>query len=425
MTSAYAPAYAAPQPARRAVAAAGRWEKAAAAFCLAQFSEPLFAAIAQSQGLTEPPEYARIFFLPVYAFLLWVLWRDRARAFAAATATPLLLGLLALAAASSFWSIDSGGTLRRVVWLAASMSFGGYLAWRYDWRALPGVLAGGYFILVAGSFVVALIAPHVGVMAVEHPGAWSGLWTHKNTLGGYMALGAPIGVAAAIVEPERRRLWSLVAAGAFALVLLSTSKTAVLATLLSFAVMAACALARRGPIQAVVVGASGALAAAIGGAVLVFAPGVLADAIGRDLTLTGRTDIWHAASVAVSAHPWFGYGYYAFWLSPDGPAYWVRQAVGWPVQSAHSGWLETALGVGMTGVALFALSLAATLLRGARALFDSTAGLWAPAFLATFALYTPSETHVLAANDLFWIIFVAVAAKLSLDARAKQRSVAP
>ena len=63
-----------------------RWEPVAAALCLAQFSEPLFAAIAQSQGATEPPGHARLFFLPVYAFLAWVLWRDRARGTASSLA---------------------------------------------------------------------------------------------------------------------------------------------------------------------------------------------------------------------------------------------------------------------------------------------------------------------------------------------------
>ena len=57
-----------------------RWEPVAAALCLAQFSEPLFAAVAQSQGATEPPAYARLAFIPVYAFLAWVIWRDRAKA---------------------------------------------------------------------------------------------------------------------------------------------------------------------------------------------------------------------------------------------------------------------------------------------------------------------------------------------------------
>jgi hypothetical protein len=149
------------------VAAAGRWEKLAAALCLAQFSEPLFAAIAQSQGLTETPEYARIFFLPVNAFLIWALWRERAQAFATVRA-PLMFALLTLAAASTLWSIDGGAALGRVVWLAASMSFAGYLAWRYDWRALLSVLASGYLILVLGSFAATLLAPSISVMTSFH-----------------------------------------------------------------------------------------------------------------------------------------------------------------------------------------------------------------------------------------------------------------
>src|SRR5690606_36023494 len=100
-------------------------------------------------------------------------------------------------------------------------------------------------------------------------------------------------------------------------------------------------------------------------------------------------------------------------------AYWVRETVAWQVASAHSSWLELALGLGRAGVVLFALQLATTLWRGARAAMDVRAGLWAPAFLAAFALYTLSESHALQANNLFWAIYVAVAARLALDARER------
>jgi hypothetical protein len=102
-------------PSAAAAPALLRWEPLAAALCLAQFSEPFFAAVAQSQGLTEPPGYARVVFLPVYAFLGWALWRARAEAWATARATPLLMGLLALAFVSTLWSIDGSATLRRSV----------------------------------------------------------------------------------------------------------------------------------------------------------------------------------------------------------------------------------------------------------------------------------------------------------------------
>ncbi|MEZ5958092.1 MAG: O-antigen ligase family protein [Hyphomonadaceae bacterium] len=404
-------------PASTAAPTFARWEPVAATLCLVQFSEPLFAAIAQSQGLTDPPGYARVFFVPVYAFLAWVMWRDRAQAMATARAVPLLMGLLALAALSTLWSIDSAATLRRSVWLALTMAFGLYLAWRHDWKSLLNILAGGFVVLIAGSFVLGVLAPNIGRMTFEHPGAWSGLWTHKNTLGGVMALGVAICTAAAIATPERRKLWLGCALAAFLLVLLSMSKTALIASVLGLGVMCFCALVRQGPIHTISASAFVGVFLVAGVGAIVLAPDLVVVALGRDLTLTGRTDIWNAAARFVEAKPWLGYGYYAFWLPDNGPAYWVREAVAWQVASAHSSWLELALGMGRVGVALFALQLLATFSRGMGVVMQRHSGLWAPAFLATFALYTLSESHALQANNIFWIVYVAVAARLTLDAR--------
>src|SRR5262249_12272450 len=154
-------------------------------------------------------------------------------------------------------------------------------------------------------------------------------------------------------------------------------------------------------IEAVLMSAGMLGVIAIVGVVVLSAPELLVAMIGRDLSLTGRTDIWDAAMPAVVANPWLGYGYYAFWLPAGGAPFWVREAVQWQVASAHSGWLELALGLGRVGIAVFALQAGATLMRGARAIPKADAGLWAPAFLATFALYTLSESHVLQANNLF------------------------
>lgn len=409
-------------PTAAAAPALARWEPLAAALCLAQFSEPFFAAVAQSQGLAEPPGYARVFFLPVYAFLAWAVWRERAQAFAALRATPLLTSLLSLAFLSTLWSIDSGATLRRSVWLALTMGFGLYLAWRHEWKELVVVIATAFIVLIAGSLALGLIAPGIGRMTFEHPGAWSGLWTHKNTLGGIMALGVAVCASAAIVQPSRRKLWIATTLGAFALVLLSTSKTALLASLLGLAVIAAGVIVRRGLVPAIMLTAGVLVTIILGAATVLMAPELIVAALGRDLTLTGRTDIWDASARFVEAQPWLGYGYYAFWLPENGPAYWVRQAVAWQVSSAHSSWLELALGLGRAGVVLFALQLIATLKRGAGALFNARAGLWAPAFLAAFALYTLSESHALQANNLFWTIYVAVAARLALDARERTQA---
>lgn len=395
------------------------WERIGASLCLAQCAEPFFAALAQSQGLDEVPGYARLAWTPVYLFLAIVAWRDW-RAFGGAMAkTPLLIALLGLALLSMFWSLDPDATLRRVVWLALTMAFGLYLAWRYRWAELLDVFGWTWIVLIAGSAALSIFAPHMGVMAEEHPGAWSGLWTHKNTLGGVMALGVAIGASAFLVT--KRWLWAGVATASFVMVLMSTSKTALLASCVGLGVIALSAFARRGPMQTIVVLTGIGVVAILGTCIALLAPEVLVALIGRDLTFTGRTEIWAAVERAVEARPWLGHGYYAFWLIESGPVYAVRSAVNWPVPSAHNGWLELVLGLGLVGLALFALQFAATLKHALGALKDPVAGLWAPAFIAAFTLYTMSESHILEANNLFWTLYVAMAARLALDAKEQRR----
>jgi exopolysaccharide production protein ExoQ len=391
-----------------------RWEPCIAGLCLVQCSEPFFNAVAQGQGLTEAPGYARLAWAPVYLFLGYVIVRDWRQAAGAVWRMPLLMALLALAFASMLWSIDPGATVRRAVWLMLSMAFALYLAWRNDWMQLFRVCAIAWGVMIAGSIVLSVVTPSIGVNTVTHPGAWNGLWTHKNTLGGIMAVGVPIMLAGALAT--KQRYFYALAAGAFLLVLMSTSKTSLLASLLGVSVLMAGVVARRGPFQALVVIFGAAFAAILGASVMLMAPELLVSLIGRDLTFTGRTDIWHAAETAVAARPWFGYGYGAFWLDPNGPVFYLRETVQWDVPSAHNGWLELALGVGQVGIALFALHYAVTAFRAVRALGSAPRGLWPAAFCAAFALYTMSESHILEANNIFWALYVIVATRLALDA---------
>ncbi|MGE0829689.1 MAG: O-antigen ligase family protein [Hyphomonadaceae bacterium] len=391
-----------------------------AALCLVQCGEPLIAAIYQAQGADDVPGWTKALWLPVYAFLGCVAWRDRRDAFGALLRTPLLAALALLAVCSALWSIDAGASARRGVSLMLSMGLGFYLAWRCDWARMLSILALAFAILIAGSFATALIAPSVGVMRVEHPGAWMGLWTHKNTLGQIMALGAPICAGAAMLNPARRRIWICCALGAGALVLLSTSKTSLLAMALGLGVLAFGWAVRRGPIFALAAGFAAFAGFVVIGGAFWLAPDLIVGALGRDLTFTGRTDIWAALNDAFNARPWLGYGYAAFWLDDAGPAFWVREAVNWEVASAHSGWREIALGLGRAGAALMALQAGATFLRAARGLGDARQAAWPLAYFAAFFFIAMSESILLMADNLLWVIYTALAVRLALEGAAKE-----
>jgi len=142
-------------------------------------------------------------------------------------------------------------------------------------------------------------------------------------------------------------------------------------------------------------------------------PDVLLGLIGKDSTLTGRTDIWDALFRSIQDKPLLGYGYGVYWLDPLGPSYYVRLSLQWGVPSAHNGWIETWLSVGAIGVGLFAVQYFwALILAVMRLRRGGTETYWVIMITLTFLVFSLSESSVLQQNDLSWVIFVATTAKL-------------
>ena len=75
--------------------------------------------------------------------------------------------------------------------------------------------------------------------------------------------------------------------------------------------------------------------------------GAIAGLLGRDVTLTGRTDIWEAA-LKLPTNPLLGNGFASTWLTHEGAAL----AVELNIPHAHNGYLETFLQSGFIGVIL-------------------------------------------------------------------------
>jgi O-antigen ligase len=336
----------------------------------------------------------------------------------------LLCVVVALCWLSFQWSVAPGDTLRRAFGLTMGMAFSVYLAARYDWRQLLKLLTWAWIAMVIGCFIFALFFSPWHVMRDEHPGAWSGLWTHKNTLASIMSFGCGVMLSAAVLD-RRLRPWALAGfAGAVLLILFSTGRTALLSLAAGTAALTLFWMMRRGPVAMVVLGA-GALSVAILIAGLIFlAPQVLVEIIGRDLTLTGRTDIWESLNRAIDQRPWLGYGFGAFWVDEHGPRFWVQRDVAWNVIGAHNGWLEIMLAVGRLGLILVLIQLTVMIVRAARFGLDPIAGVYPPVLLAMTLVYSFSESYLLAQN-VFWLLYVIVAAKLAVAARPAPGVLAP
>jgi exopolysaccharide production protein ExoQ len=89
--------------------------------------------------------------------------------------------------------------------------------------------------------------------------------------------------------------------------------------------------------------------------VIVAWPDFLFTLLGKDVTLTGRTEIWSAVLDSIAKRPLLGYGYQAFWLGLQGESYRVILAVSWVLAQAQNGFLDVMLEMGVVGLTIVLL----------------------------------------------------------------------
>jgi len=389
-----------------------RGEFAIAFVILFLMSGGLLAPLFSPDQNPDSVPWLRTIWLPVYGMVAVLLARDPLRASRVATGAVLGLILCGWAFASIRWSIHPDVTLRRSVALLFTTLFGLWLAAAYDWRRLVELLGGVFFMLAMGTWIAAIAFPAFGRQDPVHPGAWTGLWYEKNQLGWIMTHGVLACACAGVFNPRRAFVWGVGAALCAGAVVMSQSTTSLLGVAISLGGIAGLALLRRGGAVRLV-----AVWAAIAGAgafvaVMTLAPELFFKLIGKDPSLTGRTDIWAAVLHRAELRPALGYGFGAFWTDKWGPAWFIRQEVKWEAPTAHNGWLDVLLQLGCVGVALAALHFLVSSAAAVMRAFRGPEGYWALLFMVIFALFSVSESTVMQYNGITWAIYIATGAKL-------------
>ncbi len=359
----------------------------------------------------------RNLYFPAYFAGIALLVLNAGDAFRVLIRQPFLILIMGLVVASMTWSIDPGETMRRAVAQDFTVLAAVSLAARFSWPRLIELMAITFGILCVLSLVMGVAVHSIGRMppGSQFPGAWRGLWGEKNAMGGYMAVFMPAFTAAAILHPKRRWLWIGMGLLCLALVLLSTSKTSLVAIALGVAATMFVALVRRGPASAVAFSYLAVLAALAGVATYMLAAGAIFDALGKDATLTGRTQIWAAVMTQVKHHPWLGHGYGTIWSDklPWTPLAWIIHDAGFRPYHSHSSWYEQLLWLGIVGLIAWSLFFAQTMISGIVAAFRDAGAYMALPFLLIYAMISLTESVSVTYNDLNWVLFVAIACKLA------------
>ena len=141
----------------------------------------------------------------------------------------------------------------------------------------------------------------------------------------------------------------------------------------------------------------------------------LTSAFNRDMTFTGRTDIWDAVLSVCSQNEIFGTGYGGYWELADEAIYATQG-----VHEAHSGYLEVYLGGGIIGVVIFSAFLLAHYRKVLREL--SLAYEWGLFGVSNFMMILVqnfTESVFIRTSSFFWSIMIFVTIVFT-EARLRQ-----
>jgi exopolysaccharide production protein ExoQ len=149
----------------------------------------------------------------------------------------------------------------------------------------------------------------------------------------------------------------------------------------------------------------------------------VASAMGKDPTLTGRTDVWQTV-LAMAPNPLLGAGFESFWLGPRLKALWDIYV--WHPNEAHNGYIEVYLNLGWMGLSL----LAFVLLTGYRRIvsrlrmYPETGNL-ALAYFVVAVVYSLTEAGF-RMFSLVWIaLLLSIAATFKPDLQRVRSTTAP
>jgi exopolysaccharide production protein ExoQ len=274
-----------------------------------------------------------------------------------------LLALLGYTLISTFWSDITAIALRR--WVREAIAVVMALVVMSDPRpreALESVLRRSTYTLVPFSLLLIKYYPTLGILYPHGVRMWTGVTVHKNSLGCLCMISAFFLLWRLYLRWRdhgsaggKLSRWADVFVLVIALFLLKGedrgySATAVAVTavgVLSFLVLIW--LRHRIPavprlalvVVLLILIALGASAPFTGGSSV----SVLSGSLGRDDTLTGRTDVWTAVVPAAMQRPLFGYGFGSFWTTARREFY--------DISHGHNGYLDIVLDLGIVGLAFY------------------------------------------------------------------------
>lgn len=330
---------------------------------------------------------------------------------------PLIL-LVCWTVASATWSINPEVTVRHTAALLGTVIAGVFLGLRFDLTRMLQLVAIASLIVLTLSLLVAFLIPLHGL---DFEGRLRGVTAHKNALASFAAIAFLVGVAQ--------------------LGLSGTSKLTFAAPRLILPLSLICmAWAKSTAVLPVTAAAMGTLIVGrvlrrSSGGVLAFLPffaciailvvgiavehsGAVAEMMGKDPNISGRTLVWDFATSRALERPLLGYGFGdVFWIGGKSPGavFWSNTHLAIP--HAHNGYLQLVLDAGTIGLGLFCLAVVTAIMKVVWLMRYSRNELsvWSLSVIAFFLVTNLSESWLWVGNELLPLLFIYVVVRTNIN----------
>jgi exopolysaccharide production protein ExoQ len=328
-----------------------------------------------------------------------------------------LAALLFFTLLSCFWSETPLLTIRASLLMIGMTLLGIHIGYKNSTLKVFYYLRTSLACIAILSLPVSLFLPSVGL---DYKGGWSGILQYANSLGAVMALSSVLWSIHYILRPRQRAISVLVAALSLLLVVGSTSGTGML-TFVSLSISILLirwlySVNARFLLPAIIITALTSLAMYI---LVAENLGSILDFAGKDLTLSGRTDIW-SISIQVGRENWLlGHGFYGFWQPWRGAASPSANVIipyypSFVIPHAHNGFLQIFLDLGIIGLGLTFLSFISSFGKYVRRLVTNRnlEDIYFPVVLI-YILLTSISQHTLFTPDHRWFYYSMIIGNLN------------
>jgi len=321
----------------------------------------------------------------------------------------LSFAFVMLVLVSVTWSIHPDLTIRRGIGYIMTMLIAAYITQRFNVIDRMRVLSASFAVSAIGSFLFTLGFPSYGIMqdAGGLAGNWRGVFTTKEQMGEVMAAAVFTEVFLLVASRGRPR-WRFALLGSYiALVVLAHAATCLLLTLAYLVGTGMYLLWQSDEVRAGHITAIAGVLLCAGLCAFWIDPAAALGVVGKDATLTGRTELWSALEQLIEQKPLLGWGYRAMFQSADASTALIDRYANFGATTSDNTFLELTLELGLVGACVMFMFVVSTVKRGLRCIKIGEGLLgWSSLVFVAGALVSGMTVETLAQNqNIEWVLF--------------------